>query len=99
MYEQVIDYTTVGANRLAFIRYYNSMATVDTLAKGLGRNWRSNYDRYLRIVSATEVDAERASGQVVSFVLVSGTWTPDTDVDMTLTNSGSTYTLTDHDDT
>ena len=32
-------------------------------------------------------------------MLVSGTWTPDTDVDMTLTNSGSTYTLTDHDDT
>jgi len=99
VFEQVTDYTTVGQNPLAFIRYYNSMATPDTLATGLGRNWRSNYDRYLRVVSATEIDAERPTGQVVSFVLVSGTWTPDTDVDMTLTNSGSTYTLTDHDDT
>jgi len=99
MYEAVTDYSTIGANPLAFIRYYNSMATPDTLAKGLGRNWRSNYDRYLRKVSATEIDAERPTGQVISFVLVSGTWTHDTDVDLTLTNSGSTYTLTDHDDT
>lgn len=99
MYEQVTDYRTVGQNPLSFVRYYNSMATPDTLATGLGRNWRSNYDRYLRVVSSTEIDAERATGQVVSFVLVSGTWTPDSDVDMTLTNSGSTYTLTDHDDT
>lgn len=99
MFEEVTDYATVGQNPLSFIRYYNSMATPDTLATGLGRNWRSNYDRYLRVISATEVDAERATGQVVSFVLVSGTWTPDTDVDMTLTKSGSTYTLTDHDDT
>lgn len=99
MYDQVKDYSTVGANPLAFIRYYNSMAVPDTLATELGRNWRSNYDRYLRVVSATEIDAERPTGQVVSFVLVSGVWTHDTDVDMTLTNSGSTYTLTDHDDT
>jgi RHS repeat-associated protein len=99
VYEQVTDYTTVGQNPLAFVRYYNSMAVLDTLATGLGRNWRHNYDRYLRIVSATEIDAERATGQFIRFVLVSGTWTPDTDVDLTLTNSGSTYTLTDHDDT
>ena len=99
MYDQVTDYTTVGQNPLAFIRYYNSMATTNTLATALGRNWRSNYNRYLNIISGTEVDAERATGQVVSFVLVGSTWTPDTDVDMTLTNSGSTWTLTDRDDT
>ncbi len=75
------------------------MATPGTLATALGRNWRSNFDRYLRIVSASEVDAERADGKVITFIKVSGTWTSDTDVDMTLTNSGSTYTLTDHDDT
>ena len=99
MYEAVTDYSTIGANPLAFIRYYNSTSNPGTLAVGLGRNWRSNYDRYLRVISASEVDAERATGQVVTFVLVSGTWKPDTDVDMTLTVSGSTYTLTDHDDT
>jgi len=99
MYEEVTDYSTVGQNRLAFTRYYNSMATPDTMATTLGRNWRSNYDRYLRIISGTEVDVERPDGQVISFVLVSSVWTPDSDVDMTLTNSGSTWTLTDHGDT
>src|SRR6185437_267781 len=99
VYQQVTDYTTVGQNPLSFVRYYNSMAVADTLATGLGRNWRHNYDRYLRVISGTEIDVERATGQVVSFVLVSGAWTHDTDVDMTLTNSGATYTLTDHDDT
>jgi RHS repeat-associated protein len=99
MFEQVIDYSTVGANPLAFIRYYNSMATPNALATDLGRNWRSNYDRYLTVISSTEIDAERADGKVIYFVKVGGVWTPDTDVDMTLTSSGSTYTLTDHDDT
>ena len=41
MYEQVTDYTTVGQNPLAFIRYYNSMAMRVTLATELGRNWRT----------------------------------------------------------
>jgi RHS repeat-associated protein len=99
MFEKVTDYTTVGQNPLSFIRYYNSMATPDSLATDLGRNWRSNYDRYLHVVSSTEIDAERPDGKFIYFVKVSGVWTPDTDVDMTLTVSGSTYTLTDHDDT
>lgn len=73
MFEQVTDYETAGQNKLGFVRYYNSIATPDTLATALGRNWRSNYDRYLRVVSTTEIDAERPDGQVVSFVLVSGT--------------------------
>ncbi len=99
VYEEVTDYSTVGTNPLAFTRYYNSMGSADTPATALGRNWRSNYDRYLRNVTANEVDAERADGKIITFINVSGTWTPDTDVDATLTNSGSTYTFTDHDDT
>jgi RHS repeat-associated protein len=99
LFEQVTDYTTVGQNPLAFIRYYNSMATSNTLATTLGQNWRSNYDRYLQLISASAVEAERPDGKVVGFNLVGSVWTPDTDVDMTLTNSGSTWTLTDHDDT
>src|SRR5579863_4408543 len=100
MFMQVTDYKTVGQNPLAFIRYYNSMAGSDSgLAVTLGRNWRHNYDRYLRVISSTEVEAERPDGQVVTFLLVSSVWTPSSDVDITLTNSGSTYTLTDHDDT
>lgn len=99
VFEQVLDYTTVGQNPLAFIRYYNSKTTMDTLATTLGVGWRHNYDRYLRIVSSTEVDAERSDGKVVTFNLVSTVWTPNADVDIKLTKSGSTYTLTDHDDT
>jgi RHS repeat-associated protein len=98
VFEEITDYTTIGANRLAFIRYYNSMANGSTPATALGRNWRSNYDRYLRDISSTEVDAERPDGKIITFILVSGVWTPSTDVDMTLTTSGSTYTLTDHND-
>ena len=58
-------------------------------------NWRSNYDRYLRIVSASSVIAERPDGQQVTFTSTNGAWTTDTDVDYKLTNSGSTWTLTD----
>ena len=36
MYEQVTDYTTVGQNPLAFIRYYNSMAYGQYSGHGVG---------------------------------------------------------------
>lgn len=74
----------------------------DTYATSMGQNWRTNYDRYLRILnpSAIEgVEAERPDGAVITFTSSSGTYTPDSDVDMKLTVSGSTWTLTDHDDT
>ncbi len=102
VHEDVQDYTTVGQNPLSFTRYYNSRQVLDyptTYATTLGPNWRSTFDRYLNKVSASIVNAERPDGRVVTFTLVSSVWTPDTDVDMTLTNSGSTWTLTDHDDT
>ena len=35
----------------------------------------------------------------MTFTLNAGAWTTDTDIDMTLVNSGSTWTLTDHGDT
>ena len=53
MFEQVADYQTSGPNPLGFTRYYNSMGASNTFATTLGTNWRSNYDRYLRIVSAS----------------------------------------------
>jgi RHS repeat-associated protein len=99
MFEEVADYRTSGANPLGFTRYYNSMGGSNTFATTLGTNWRSNYDRYLRIVSASSVTAERADGQQVNFTLTSGAWTTDTDVDIKLTNSGSSWTLTDTHDT
>lgn len=102
VFELVTDYSTTGQNPLSFTRTYNSMgatANANTLATSLGMNWRSNYDRYLNIVSSSSVFAERADGQVLTFTLTGGSWKADSDVDVSLTNAGSTWTLTDHDDT
>jgi RHS repeat-associated protein len=100
--EAVTDYTTTGPNPLAFTRYYNSMgylANSATYATSLGPNWRTIYDRYLNMSGGTSGYAERPDGQVINFTQSGGTWTTDSDVDYTLTNSGSTYTLTTPDDT
>lgn len=99
---QFTDYKTQGQNPLAFTRYYNSRGNASgivTLAGELGVNWRSNFDRFLQINSPTQVTAERADGRQYIFTLVGSTWTPNADVDITLAKSGSTWTLTDHDDT
>jgi RHS repeat-associated protein len=98
LFEHVVDYQTVGPNKLSFTRYYNSMASTNTLATSLGPNWRSTYDRYLRIVSASSVTAGRQDGQQVSFTLSGGNWITETDIDLKLTNSGATWTLTDSGD-
>jgi YD repeat-containing protein len=98
-FEQVVDYETVGTNKLGFARYYNSLSPPDALATTLGGNWRSTYDRYIGIVSPTSVFAERADGRVFVFALNGTNWISDSDVDVKLTQSGSTWTLTDTDDT
>ena len=69
----------------------------------LGVNWRSNFDRYLRLATPTSLSAERADGQVLNFAQNGATWTSDSDVDFQLTQAGSgvasTWTLTDQTDT
>jgi RHS repeat-associated protein len=99
LFEKVTDYTTVGTNPLALTRSYNSLSyTRNLYPTMMGPNWRTNYDRYLRVPSSTMAAAERADGRVINFALSGGTGTPDTDVDVKLTYSGSTYTLTNSDD-
>jgi Tol biopolymer transport system component len=102
VFEQLTDYERAGQNKLRFVRSYNSSGITvnpNTLAKTLGVNWRSMYDRYLTLVLPTSVTAERADGQVLTFTSSGGMWKSDTDVDLTLIQSGTTWTLTDHDDT
>jgi len=102
VFEQVTDYETAGQNKLRFVRSYNSagiMSNPNTGAHTLGVNWRTIYDRYLTVLSPTSVTAEREDGQLLTFTFNSGGWTSDTDVDITLVQSGSTWTLTDRDDT
>jgi hypothetical protein len=102
MYLSVPDYATVGQNPLSFTRYYNSFTLSDTYAVALGSNWRHNFDRYLHIINPSAiygVTAERETGQYVNFSSSSGTYTPDSDVDYSLSKSGTTWTLTAPDDT
>jgi RHS repeat-associated protein len=110
LFYAITDYTTAGQNNLQFTRYYNSRgnmaamfltgyATVEPLATGLNANWRSNFDRNLEMFSSTSVVAERPDGQRLAFTLSGGVWTPETDIDMTLTQSGTVWTLTDQNDT
>jgi RHS repeat-associated protein len=95
VFYQTTDYRTAGQNRLGFMRFYNSRGFTDGT---LGSHWRSNYDRYIYISSVAAI-VERADGQKLTFTLSGGVWTADTDVDYTLSLSGSTWTLIGPDDT
>ncbi|MCE6978581.1 RHS repeat protein [Pseudomonas frederiksbergensis] len=99
MYDVVTDYETVGQNKLSFIRYYNSFVSPDTYATSLGHNWRTNYDRYLHFSSNSLIEAERASGQVITFLSAAGVWSTDSDINLKLSSSGSNWNLTDSNDT
>lgn len=99
MFEKITDYQSAGTNRLTFDRYYNSLGNLETFANTLGAKWRSTYDRYIRIINTTAVTVERADGEAVNFTLNGSAWTPDSDVDLSLVQSGSTWILTDKDDT
>ncbi len=60
LYEKVTDYTTVGTNPLALVRSYNSMSyNRNEFPTLMGVNWRTNFDRYIRVVSASQATAER----------------------------------------
>jgi YD repeat-containing protein len=99
LFEQFNDYETSGFNTLGFTRYYNSGANPRTFAVALGPNWRSTYDRHVRIISPSSVTVERADGEALSFALTGGVWQTSTDIDTKLTNTGSTWIFTDSDDT
>jgi RHS repeat-associated protein len=99
-FEAVTDYATSGQNPLAFIRYYNGFSHWLAPTATLGSNWRSNYERYLTILTnPSGAVAERADGQVVMFNVSNGVGTPDSDVDLALVQSGNDWVLTNQDDT
>jgi RHS repeat-associated protein len=98
LFQKFTDYQVAGMNKLGFTRYYNSLGNKSSLAQSLGPNWRSNFDRYLRL-SASQITAERADGKELIFTPTGSTWATQTDFDVTLTNSGNTWTLVDKDDT
>jgi RHS repeat-associated protein len=104
LFEEVTDYQTTGVNPLGFTRYYNSQVDASSSAVALGNNWRSTYDRYLRLTlpgsPETAIIAEREDGQELSFNSSDGTnWTSDADVDISITQTASGWVLTNLDDT
>ncbi|MEJ2406909.1 MAG: DUF6531 domain-containing protein [Candidatus Thiodiazotropha sp.] len=64
------DYRQQGAFPLVFRRTYNS----------LDKGWRYSYGQYIESTSATSVSVHRPDGQVLSFSLKNGIWTPDPDI-------------------
>ena len=102
LYERVTDYTTAGPNALALTRSYNSIPASQSNAVSLGRNWHSNFERYLTVyngAASQTVTAERPDGRIITFTGFAGYLSGDTDIDVTLTVSGSNWILKDHDDT
>lgn len=95
-FEEVVDYETAGAEKLSFIRYYNSRAHL-TLTTGMG--WSSNYHGRLRIIDSTTTWVERPHGQILVFNLISSVWTSTSDIVAKLEQVGSDWTYTTADDT
>ena len=98
VYDETTDYETLGPNKLSFIRYYNSLAKINSVPPALGQNWHSNYDRQLTILPSLIVYVARADGQGLQFNAVGANWISDSDVRLKLTQLGNTWTLTNADD-
>ena len=98
VFEAATDYATAD-KRLQFIRYYNSRQSSASTATSLGRGWRTTYDRAVWLTSPTTAIAERANGQQLNFASIGSAWVGDDDTGLTLTRTGSGWTLTDRDDT
>jgi YD repeat-containing protein len=95
-FQEAVDFRSNGTNVLEFVRYYNSQAQY---AGKMGIAWRHNFERQLVFVTSSKIYALRADGRQLTYNKSGSVWTTDTDVPQTLTQSGSTYTLTDTDDT
>lgn len=98
-------YNSLGASYapLGTANYSGLIGYVAAPFATLGTGWRSNYEQNLTIVNSgstpVAVAAQRASGQVIKFVWTGSVWQGDSDISVTLSQSGSTWTLTDTDDT
>ncbi len=76
------DFIDPSYKPLQFVRYYNSAYTV---ARNLGKGWRSNYDNQL-IVTATTAYIIRADGMAYRFTKPGSSWIPEGDINDKLEN-------------
>ena len=93
-YQEETDYTGSGVFPLAFKRFYNSDAAVQSV--DTGEHWRHSYSRTLEIhIGKALVYAYRPDGKIYTFNFYSDLWNADVDVTDRLqqvTDSGGTVT-------
>lgn len=103
-YQSRVDYAGGGPFPLRFVRSYNSYSYdrfMDNTRHMLGAYWSASYlSAWIEhIVSAGLETAivHRPDGKVLFFTLTAGIWTPDSDIDETLsqTPNGWVYALRD----
>ena len=100
-FEQVTDFETATPDKLAFTRYYNSGLPAQQTTM-LGYAWRTAFDSYIDTSDSPGwVYIYRPDGQVVEMDYNStlGWYVYTHNIDLTLTHTAPTWTLTDSDDT
>lgn len=91
-----VDYLAAGINPLSFVRYYNSVQSLQSWFKSPSQfgqrwrvasagtsRWRSTYDRSIFLTEfkgITTATAYRHDGKAFYFTLSNGKWVPDADV-------------------
>ena len=103
IFDQVTDYETAGQNKLKPVPLLQQHGVAGHVSPSAWGRTGAPITTAICISSirprSTASTAERPDGAVVNFASSAGTYTPDTDVDLKLTVSGSTWTLTDQNDT
>jgi YD repeat-containing protein len=79
--ETVTDFAAASDSPLAFRRYYNSFGSSGALL----RNWTSNFDAKVMLVTNTMLVVVRGSQKELTFNWVEGEWYGDADVTARLT--------------
>ena len=90
-FQKEVDYVGFGPFPLTLIRYYNSQ---DIGNYQFGSNWRSSYSRSISLQSSSVANAIRDDGKLLTFTLINGVWTPDSDVNSKLVKTANGWTYT-----
>ncbi|MEO3430533.1 RHS repeat-associated core domain-containing protein [Pelagibius sp. CAU 1746] len=91
-FQAVTDYRSGGAHPLSFTRYYNSQSKITGV---MGPAWRHGFERRLAFVSGSRTNYYAADGKVYIFNKVGSDWQPDSDVVLSLSDSGGEWSLKD----
>jgi len=82
-YQVESDYIGTGPMPLQLRRHYNSASRQKSI--DIGNNWRLEYDRRLKVEGTNSVWVTRPDGKIFYFLLKNGQWTPDSEVNDSVT--------------